>query len=101
MHGPDWHLRRGRLPTPDSTRLSKWVQLTLRKFHLFSGLEGIDEIGLSKMISEGLCCDLGKWSRMMWEEAGPSKLINARSGLDFSGQSGSYRAALGHREGAC
>ena len=45
----------GRLSTPESTRLSNWVQLALRKFHLFTGLEGIDEIGLSEVISEGLC----------------------------------------------
>ena len=83
MLGPGWQLRGGgRSSTPESTRLSNWDQLALRKFHLFTGLEGIDVIGLSEMISESLCCDLGKWSRMMREGAGPSKLMNARSGLD-------------------
>ena len=70
------------MSTPESTRLSNRVKLALRKFHLFTGLEGIDEIGLSEMISEGLCCDFGKWSRMMREGAGPTKLTKAKSGLD-------------------
>ena len=72
----------GILSTPESTRLSNWVQLALRKFHLFTGLVGIGVVGLSEVINEGLCCDLGKWSRMMREGAGPSELANARSGLD-------------------
>ena len=66
----------------ESARSVKWSQLALRKFHLFTGLEEIGSTGLTGMINEGLCCDLGNGSRTVRCGDGPSKFTKARSGLE-------------------
>ena len=72
----------GRLSAPASTRLVYWSHLALRKFHLFSGLVLIGSIGLSGIISDGLCCDLGKAVRIVRLSRAPLRFAKARSGFD-------------------
>ena len=72
----------GRLSIPESTRFVNWFHLALRKFHLFTGLVCIGSIGLTGVISDGLCWDLGKGSRIVRWGEGPLSFANARSGFE-------------------
>ena len=56
----------GRLVDPGSSSSVNWFQLALLKLHLLTGLVGIGLMGLTGMMTDDLCWDLGKWSRMMW-----------------------------------
>ena len=55
--------------------------LPLQKFHLFTGLHGTGLIGLAGVMSDDLCCDLGKGPRMIHTGIGPFMLANTKSGL--------------------
>ena len=72
----------GRLVDPDSTNFVKWFQLALWKFYLLTGLVGIGSMGLTGMMTDGLCWDLGKQSRIIWCGKDPFRLAKAKSGLD-------------------
>ena len=58
-----------------------FAQLALRKFHFFTGLLCIGLSRFAEMMSEGLCWDLGKGSRIMRSGRCPSILVKARSGF--------------------
>ena len=68
----------GRLVDPDSIHFVNWFQLTLQKFHLLTGLIGIGSMGLTGMMTDGLCWYLGNWSRMMQWGKDPFRLAKAK-----------------------